>query len=112
MGLPVPEAGLALLGLTAHEAGLALLGLPAHEAGLALLGLPVHEAGHALLGLLVHEAGLALLGLAVHEATWKVELELPKFRIRAKEIESAQTTHGERVTKQRGAKETEHRRVK
>ena len=33
-----------------------------------------------------------------------MELELPKFRIRAKEIESAQTTHGERVTKQRGAK--------
>ena len=36
-----------------------------------------------------------------------MEFEFPKFRIRAKEIESAQTTHGERVTKQRRAKETD-----
>ena len=42
----------------------------------------------------------------------KVEPELLKFRIRAKEYESAQTTLGERVAKQGGAKKTEHRQRK
>ena len=39
----------------------------------------------------------------------KVELELSKFRIRAKGNESAQTTLGERVAKHGGAKRTEQR---
>ena len=49
----------------------------------------------------VHEAGLTLLGLPASKGMLRqIALSLSRFRIQAKEIESAQTTLGERDTEE------------